>query len=48
VAYQRGTLIALALTTEGFIKRAKNVHGEKFGYTHVNYVNRKTVIKLQE
>ena len=29
-------------TTEEWIKRAKKVHGEKYNYTKVNYINQKT------
>ena len=34
----------IKLTTEEFIKRAKEVHGDKYDYSKVNYVNRKAKI----
>jgi hypothetical protein len=32
------------LTTEQFIERAKKVHGDKYGYEKVNYINNKTKV----
>ena len=34
------------LTTEEFIIRAKDVHGDKYGYSLVKYKNRKTKVKI--
>jgi hypothetical protein len=33
-------------TTENFIKKAKKIHGVKYDYSLVNYVNRKTKVKI--
>ena len=33
------------LSTEEFIKRAKEVHGDKYDYSITNYINRRTKIK---
>lgn len=30
------------MTKEEFIKKAKDIHGEKFDYSHVDYINNKT------
>jgi len=35
-----------ALTTEEFIKRAKQIHGDRYDYSLVNYVNSKTKVKI--
>jgi len=34
--------IECSLTTEEFVKRAKEVHGDKYNYSKVNYINSKT------
>lgn len=34
------------LTTEEFIKKAKTIHGDKYNYSRVNYVNSRTKIKI--
>lgn len=34
------------LTTEEFIKRARVVHGDKYNYDKVNYVNCKTKLRF--
>ena len=34
------------LTTEDFIKKAREVHGDKFDYRYVNYVNNKTKVSI--
>jgi rubrerythrin len=34
------------LTTEEFIEKAKNVHGDKYDYSLVEYVNNKTNVKI--
>lgn len=34
------------LTTEEFIKRAKEVHGDKYDYSFVEYVNSSTKVKI--
>ena len=34
------------LTTEEFIKRAKEIHGDKYDYGLVNYINNDTKIKI--
>ena len=34
------------LTTELFIEKAKKVHGEKYDYSHVNYINTLTKVKI--
>jgi hypothetical protein len=34
------------LTTEEFIKRAKKVHGNKYNYSKVEYVNSSTKVKI--
>lgn len=34
------------LTTEKFVKRAKNVHGDEFDYSNVEYVNNSTNVKI--
>ena len=34
------------LTTELFIHKAKNIHGNKYNYSLVNYINNKTKIKI--
>ena len=34
----------LKLTTEQFIEEAKQIHGDKYNYSKVNYVNRKTKV----
>jgi len=34
------------LTNEGFIKKAKNFHGDKYNYSLVNYVNSRTKVKI--
>ena len=33
-------------TTEEWIKRAKKVHGEKYNYTKVNYINQNTNVEI--
>ena len=33
------------LSTEEFIKRAKETHGDKYDYSITNYINRRTKIK---
>jgi hypothetical protein len=38
--------MARALTTEEFIANSKKVHGDKFDYTHVVYVNKKTPVEI--
>lgn len=35
-----------AFTKEEFISRAKTVHGDKYDYTHVNYVNGRTNVDI--
>ena len=35
-----------SLTTEEFVRRAKEVHGDKYDYTNTVYVNRRTKIKF--
>lgn len=35
------------LTTEQFIERARKVHGDKYGYDHVDYVNTYTKVKIE-
>lgn len=32
------------LTTEEFIERARKIHGNKYDYSKVNYVNAKTKV----
>ena len=34
------------LTTNDFTKRAKQIHGDKYDYSKVNYVNNKTKVKI--
>lgn len=34
------------LTQEDFIQRAKNVHGDKYDYSEVNYINSSTKVKI--
>lgn len=34
------------LTTEEFIRRAKKVHGDKYDYSDVDYINSKTKVKI--
>ena len=34
------------LTTEEFVKKAKEVHGDKYDYSKVNYINAKTKIEI--
>ena len=36
----------LRLTTEEFIKRAREVHGDKYDYSKVNYVNNRTEVTI--
>ena len=36
----------ISLTKDEFINRAKEVHGDKYDYSNINYVNLKTPIKL--
>ena len=36
----------IKLTTDTFITKAKNVHGDKYDYTLVNYINAQTKIKI--
>lgn len=33
-------------TTENFIKKAKEIHGDKYNYLKVNYINNKTKVKI--
>ena len=33
-------------TTEEFIKKAKSIHGNKYDYSDVNYINNKTKINI--
>jgi protein-arginine kinase activator protein McsA len=33
-------------TTEGFIKKAKEIHGDKYDYSLVEYINRSTKVKI--
>ena len=35
------------LDTKEFIRRAKEIHGNKFGYSHVDYVNTHTKVKIK-
>lgn len=37
---------SLKHTNETFIKKAKEVHGEKYDYSQVNYINNKTPVKI--
>ncbi len=34
------------LTKDEFIKRAKKVHGDKYDYSDVDYINSKTKVKI--
>jgi len=34
------------LTTEEFVNRCKNIHGDKYDYSYVNYINNRTKIKI--
>ena len=34
------------LTTDDFIKRSKNIHGDKYDYSLVEYINQKTKVKI--
>lgn len=34
------------LTTEEFIKKSKNIHGDKFNYSMVDYKNTRTKVKI--
>lgn len=34
------------LTNESFIEKAKQVHGDKYDYSHVNYINSRTKINI--
>ena len=34
------------LTTEQFIEKAKAVHGDKYGYDEVEYINNRTKVKI--
>ena len=34
------------LTTEEFVEKSKKVHGEKFNYSLVNYINKRTKVKI--
>ncbi len=34
------------LTTEEFVKRAKEIHGDKWGYDEVNYINSNTPVRI--
>ena len=34
------------VTTEDFIRRAEEVHGDKYDYSKVNYVNGKTKVTI--
>ena len=36
--------MAIKLTTEEFIKKAKEIHSDKYDYSKVNYINYKTPI----
>jgi len=35
------------LTTDGFIIKAKEIHGNKYDYSQVNYINNRTNIKIR-
>lgn len=35
------------LTTEEFIERAKEIHGESYAYSQTNYINNHTIIKIK-
>ena len=35
------------LTTSGFIKKAKSIHGDKFDYENSKYINAKTKIEIK-
>lgn len=37
---------ALAYTNQQFIKKAKKIHGERYDYSLVHYVNRRTKVKI--
>ena len=32
------------ITTEEFIRRARSIHGDKYDYSKVNYINRRTKV----
>ena len=34
-------------TTQGFIKQAQQVHGDKFDYSEVEYINTHTPVKIR-
>jgi len=34
------------LTTEEFIERAKKIHGDKYDYSEVNYINAKIKVEI--
>ena len=36
----------IVLTTEGFVKKAKDIHGDKYDYSKVVYVNNKTPVAI--
>lgn len=36
--------MAEKLTTEQFIERARKIHGDKYDYSKVNYINAKTKV----
>lgn len=36
----------LSMSTEEFISKAKNIHGEKYNYSKVNYINYKSKIRI--
>lgn len=38
--------MARRLTTTEFIEKAKNVHGDKYDYSNVRYVNKRTKVKI--
>jgi hypothetical protein len=39
--------MAKKLTTEGFIQRAKQIHGDEYEYDEVEYKNSKTLVKIR-
>ena len=34
------------LTTEQFIEKARSIHGDKYNYSKVNYINNKTKVTI--
>lgn len=43
---QRSSRESRGMTTDEWIKRARNVHGDKYDYSQVIYVNQKTYVKI--